>query len=820
MRIIATATITLIVGLYGCGDSDTGTTADTDSVLVGDTTPDSATDSGTADTEDVSDDTLAPMDTVETSLPDTVIAPSPLVVERLGARVYGTTIAMSQVGRTLWLGTRANPLPTDRNRLRGGLVALALDLGTVEVVEETLPQGPYYDFATDGQIGPVPTASVQEDGDRLVVVAFDGLLALTGPTGARTVDTFDVTLPGGTKVTPIALGIARDGLRPVAWLTSNLGLLRLDEDTFATEAVFTETDFGVSGQLGPLAIDPDTGDVYAALYPGDGSQTRVVRATVTGETNVWIPETGLVGELVWSAADGVVYAAIGTWNGATGGVFSWDGTTVTPIISEGDLTRASGQPAGAYGAQTLAIDPEHRLLVVGGRLRSSLSGIAGGGLTWVDLDDPSRTVGLDIAKFPAVALHTSAIVVDSVTRRTFVAMYGICSETRLRNLGLLSIGFHADGTLIVERPMLSGVRAIARYDGDLYVGLRDDNGGFGCDGYPIQNGLFKPQAGGSAALVRVEPPGGGISMAPPVTALGGASLDAIAVGTWRDGLFFQTATGGEARNPTSFRVSLFLEGIIRTSTALWIGGRTSHQPGDTPNLADAGPHGAARIELSPDGKVDTHKHFVTNVRGATDVGGLPSNDVRDLKLGPDGSVYLACATETVQQGSADRAVQPVFMVDGAPRPGGLAKINEAGEITVLIDDDVAPDVRAVALAPNGDAVAADAATGLWRVSRTGGVAEPVQTSVTVPFSAVPVSLWVGDADDIAVGYDRGLWVRLDGAEAFVDTTGYVWTIEMQDGVIVAGTDEGLLFVHPENTTRPALPMAPVGSAPPFRDATP
>lgn len=61
-----------------------------------------------------------------------------------------------------------------------------------------------------------------------------------------------------------------------------------------------------------------------------------------------------------------------------------------------------------------------------------------------------------------------------------------------------------------------------------------------------------------------------------------------------------------------------------------------------------------------------------------------------------------------------------------------------------------------------------------------------------PAGAVPQSLWIS-AQGLVAGYDRGAVVKLGDAKKVIEDVGYVWrAFERGDGVVLLGSDEGLL----------------------------
>ncbi|MFT5431183.1 MAG: hypothetical protein ACI9OJ_001862, partial [Myxococcota bacterium] len=290
--------------LVGCsGESTDGTAADTGSDTGSDTgalsdiflAPDSdviptdvpVTDVGVdVATDAVTDATPSDVDGSDTDLsdgqvldvpgPDVGEPPEKLLVQRFGRRIYGTTVAISQTDRTLWIGTRGNLIPPALDQVGGGLFRLDMDTGEVGAVDSDLPTW-NYDTGSGLIAGPIAVAEVQQDLDRRVAVVFDGLVVLEN--GAVT--HHPVVTPDGAQVVPINLGITRDADHHWAWLSSSAGLLSLNPGSLAVQAVYPAAAFGGPGQFGKLAIEPTTGAVYVAFYPDSGPST-INRVDTTG----------------------------------------------------------------------------------------------------------------------------------------------------------------------------------------------------------------------------------------------------------------------------------------------------------------------------------------------------------------------------------------------------------------------------------------------------------------------------------------------------------------------------------------------------------
>lgn len=231
---------------------------------------------------------------------------------------------------------------------------------------------------------------------------------------------------------------------------------------------------------------------------------------------------------------------------------------------------------------------------------------------------------------------------------------------------------------------------------------------------------------------------------------------------------------------------------------------------------------AARVSLDASGAVAGYSHFVLASDLASDVTGLPSSSVRDVLAIDAGTAYLACGMERVDASPFDRAVEPLFMLDGEPRPGGVARVLGDDTVAVVVDGALAPDARAIAFDWNGDLVVADALVGLLRVTPAG--VETFDPGLPIPAGSIPQVLWFGAGDELAVGYDTGLAIRFGGSEGFVGEVGWVWDISLRGETLLVATDEGLLRIRapgasdlPVTGIEVGLPPAFEAIAPPVED---
>ena len=750
-----------------------------------------------------------------------VTEPPPEVAhERWGARVWGQALGVTRIGRTIWFGTKGVPdIDSDVGAYRAGLGRLDIDTGDVRIFEEELPVVAYGPEA--GELGPVATAGAVGDGDRVLVVAQTGLLIIEGDDV-----TFEpVMVDGGAVATPVAIAIDRDGGRSRLWVSTNKGLYLLDPDTLVEKAKLSALDIG-GKEPGPLAVDPATGDLYAVVYDSALMTSVVARVTDKMTTTLapgadGVPE-GMVMDVAWSAAQGKAYIAIADYSPTTGGIVSWDGGVPAVVAVEGQLAEAARGEATSFGPARLAISDDDGMLIVGAALLGKpLAGIEGGGLAFIDLATGELS-GLSQATADLPGDDVAALAYDPETRRVYAALRQACSEVKLGNRGLVAISFREDGSPRFERPILSGVRALLKVGDVVYAGLRDDNPGLACDGFSIQTGLVELRGNRSGELVPLHTVEGSpqeiVPFAGPV-ALDANGLEELAIGTRKDGLFFGAPDAGTSINQAiEVTVSLLLRAVAwEGDGVLWLGGTATHSAGDPPALLDKGPRGAARLVVDG-GKVQSAMHFVLASDDPKDVTGLPSGDVAGILVDPEGGAILACAAERVSQGSLDRTEGPKLLVEGVPRDGGVARITAAGDVEVLAGPDAAPDPRALAYDTDGSLLVLDAEAGELRID--GGTTEPAGLALPMPEGAIPHGLLVLP-DGAVAAHSEGIAVAALGEEGTIGGVGHAWeAVERADGVVLVGTDEGLVRLHAEGAVDVEEAPIAIGALPPFEKIDP
>lgn len=760
--------------------------------------------------------------TVVPDVPTDAGPAGPLVVERHGARIYGSVLGVTRIGRTLWLGTSsAIPPETPVGRSRGGLYRIDLDSSDVHVYEAELPQ-----VTEEGVTGAVSTAGVVADGTGILAVARTSIVEIDGD--VVTNHPLDVS---GTIASPTHVALDRPGSGTAhLWVSTDLGLLDVDPDTFVVREVLDDTQLP-GAVTGPLALDPVSHALYAVVFTG-GSGTALARIVPgTGPTITVLDRaaeglTGEVSDVLWSTTLDAAVFSLASFDEDGGGVATWDGTDVTSIVLEGDLGEAATGTAQAFGTRSLAVDDDHGVLVVGGSIRpTGPAGILeGGGLAWIDLSRLSTglyVTGVSTGTSDVTGDFVHALAVDPQTRRTFASLRQPCSEVRLGNAGVLSIAWD-DRTPRFETPLVSGVRDVQVLGDSLVLALRDEIPGARCDGLGVQVGLMEMHAEGSARAIEMRSDRGDgdytvwrtTRIAPNRIAF--RDTDHRLVASHRDDLFFGGATG-ETNNPAlTFGVSLDVRAIAWVDDAtFFVGGGTSHSAGDPPTLDNVGPFGISRVTLNDRGGVFADTLFVRAYRDATlgVVEGLPTSEIWDAVADGEGGVYVACGVERMRRPTYDRFVADPFLRSGVELPGAVARIDSDGSIHVVASSAEAPDPRALALDPDGSLWILDAEEGLLHL--VGDTVTSETLPETVPATAVPEALFVS-ANVLVASFDELAVVRIGDVSTTVEDLGWTWrAIERAPNVVALGTDEGLVYVHPSSLTRTPEPSRPAGGPPPF-----
>lgn len=744
--------------------------------------------------EDSGTDTYAP----ETTPPDAEPPPPGLEVERFGARVWGPILAVTRVGRSLWIGTGPAQDTQASTRVRGGLVRLDLDTGAVRVFEAELPQRDY-SGSFEGR-GPVATAGVAAIDGGVLAVQPEGLIKVVGDsvTNLAIKDTAGEPLP--------VFSVAVDGTRRV-WVGTAAGILRLDGTTFEV------LDRIAGANVTSIAIEGT--NAYAVVGTELwrlGSDGAVLKKLVPGEGDV---PAGAFSEVAVSKTRKKAYATIASWNAGTGGVIAWDGATVTRLALEGELGRAATGESAAFGAFTVTVDDDDDLLVIGGRQRPMpLMPTQGGGLVWYSLG--TNTMFGATLERGLTGKHVRTAAYDPATRRTFASVMEQCSDTKLASRGLTAMSFRSDGSMRLERPLLSGVRALARSASSTWAALRDDRPELGCNGYTIQGGLVKVLSNGAGEVVDAKPDTTSSyrTFRAGLTALDVLDDTHVSMSGFREELFTGDLAAGKLINAAAtWSVSNYpLEVKYASDKSLLLGGRATHDPFDNDEAYDdRAPRGLVWV------RADRAIHYVRTSATTGDVAGLPSSEITAILPEATGGAIVACATERWHRPSSyDRVLDEPY--PKTPRKGGLARIAADGTLSIVADGTVAPDPQALARAKDGSLWVLDLQRGLLHETSSGFVV--VSPPTATPGAKWPHALWVGDSAEVAVGFDSGASIELGGKMAWIEGVGHVWRVlSRAQGTLLLGADEGLVRVHVPGSPEVAESAPGVGGLPPFGTAT-
>lgn len=499
--------------------------------------------------------------------------------------------------------------------------------------------------------------------------------------------------------------------------------------------------------------------------------------------------------------------------GKVGAIYAWSQVegawSLHQVVSPLELvTDAYGYPVVP---NALFYDKFRSELVVGGRIVEFTPGGPGGGVVTLGYTPgagiSSRARDLLPKNHPAFA--ELPWWVDSIAQDAngalFLAGRQLCSEHKARQLPVYKIErLGAPEDAVVARPWIDGVRSIAvdPVNGEAWLGLRSELPGMSCDGITVSQALCRLRADGSCQVTvpRVNVNADLFAPTPGVVdiAFGDAERNQVALATARDALFFQL--GDDARAlPTQFEPGLNLRHTSADwgdDDTLWIGSVIEWQSHEDDLVNHRGPHGLGWFQLNEVGIPTATKRYVrvpTDNTPSVDVGGLPSNMVYDV-LALEGAARAAVALG-VERGAIAYDHLPGEIAEGTESRGGVALI-DGDTVAVVAAPDGAEMAEIVALARGEDGViyALDAGEGIFTVDVAEASAK-LWTKATWDGERA-LSLAVDASGRVAVGTTHGLHVF--GADQGVTTafagmsSGYVWRVAfVEDGVLYAGTDEGL-----------------------------
>lgn len=475
-------------------------------------------------------------------------------------------------------------------------------------------------------------------------------------------------------------------------------------------------------------------------------------------------------------------------------------------------------------------------LVIGGRIVKGAPGGPGGGVVTVrytpDYGIGSRADDLLVKQDPAFAdlpWQVDAIGQDS-DGNLYVAGRQLCNEHRMLQLPVLRVE-RSGGEARLVRPWIDGVRSIAvdPKNGETWLGLRGEIPGVACDGLAVSQSLCRLRADGACVITTPKVNANADWFAPTPgaveVAFGDPAKNQVAIATLRDATFAQYGDQTRAL-ATQIQPGLNLRSTSAawsTEDTLWIGSIMEWDDFyEDEAVNHRGPHGLGWIHFDR-GFPKQSKRYVrveSDSQPDVDVGGLPSNMVWDV-------LPLEGATRAVVAMGVERGPQNYDHIFGAELEhtdsrGGVA-IVDGETITVIAAPEGSDMDEVVALArADGVIYALDANEGIFTIDAEKNTAAR-WTSATWEGTERALSIAVDPSGHVAVGTTHGLHVF--GADKGVTkaieglSAGWVWSVSfVEDGVLYAGTDEGLQRIAigaaelpakgPESLARWPFPLPP------------
>lgn len=571
----------------------------------------------------------------------------------------------------------------------------------------------------------------------------------------------------------------------------------------------------------------------AANPPADGAPARLqlfAAGATTGET-IELPAGSTITDLV--GTDGAVYvaAAEADLRGVVyAAVQAQDARELVTLVPSADLAAVLGV---TFTPNRIALDATNQRLLLGARLKPS-SGAETSGVVAFDLLStsevafPGRSL-VDRRRGEADLLPWQVDVLAADAQgRVYVDGVQRCNEFAAKPMGVFRIehvGSNPDEARVV-RPWVSGVRTIAvdPVNHHTWLGLRDENPGLACDGYTVQTSVCRLKADASCEIYA--PPALSPDNETPTLlsaagiAFGDPDAHEFAIASWRNATFVRTGDRvGTLMTQLEPGVSLEMTAAAWNEGGLWLASNAMWDPGvpgdgiDWEKVNDRSPHGLGYIEFDG-GRTTFQRRYSRNRSDSKeyDLPGMPSNNAQDvLALPGPRHALVALGTERER-----------FLWDHVPPEsngvaGGLVEV-EDDQIHVIEPPEGKEwhDVVALAAGPLGTYYALDAVEGVVSIDlethRATRFAAPAWSN-----SALVTSLAVDGDGRVAVGTTSGLFVY--GPEGGATRAiagrahGTFWTLEfLQDGVLYAGADQGLVRVSFDDASLPD-DLGPAGPLP-------
>lgn len=554
--------------------------------------------------------------------------------------------------------------------------------------------------------------------------------------------------------------------------------------------------------LGP-AEQPST--KVAILHPGDTTPTVFSFSDGSMPTAIYGMNGNLLVGAITSDHRGAIYA-IGP---------AIDGLAMDVMVTADTL---SSMPSGPVIPNAMAWDEAQQTLIVGGQATNfggmGLVRLAGSpdGSIW---GSPEPVIPADDKYQPLLPYILDQLAFDPQGRLYLVGRQ-ICDEQKLRQLPVYRLERDPMGSYKLVRPLISGVRDLeVDSEGNTWLALRDADPGMQCFAANVGVNVCRLRADGACEIVPDEVTDSSFQLGGPLgtndIAFGRADHKEIAYAsrgeaTWvRQGDTEQlVATQSDPLLSLAMNAAAWSE-----DGTLWLASQQewSTEDGLDEELVNRrSPHSVGFIELDGKGNVTASRRYVRKLADVNveEVEGMPSDSAWAVLPLPGHRRALVALGADRYPGNYDHIL------------GDKAPVNTTGGVVLIDDETVTPFAapegqsfgEVVALAEQGeDFYAVDDGIGVIKLDlvhhTVSVVAAPMWTA-----DERPLSLAVDAQGHLAVGTTQGLYlIAADQTvfHAFGDRVhGYVWRLRfMEDGVLYAGTDDGLVRMALDDATLPA-----------------
>jgi len=704
----------------------------------------------------------------------------------------------------------------------GGLAVIDGETGAVRIHDEHdgLPLHHYFDVFNDYGEHATSTfdlAWIRDDRSFAAAGLHHAIRGVVDDSGNWAFTSATLRAPGKTEDAT---------LRSVAHTAGELhfatdqGLAVLDDGTLATKR-WAALGVSVAGPWVDRVVAADLGGAAVVATFGP-VEARADRLSVI--PSVGAPVVVSFGENefpVWLAAvpGGAAVAVETSSGGAIDLVARVDGEIERRrLVGPESLLNESGE---AVVPRRLAWDGARSMLLVGGSLDGS-------GLVELSISNGLAGEVRDVfdrrdAYVSMLPWQYDAFMLDG-SGRLWTSGVQLCSEHKLRPIGLLRIDGAGDReALRVTRPVISGVRALAvdPVAGDTWLGLRDENAGFACDGVVVQQQVCRPRADGTCEIwtprLTTDTKDYSVNLGASAIAFGDSESKRMAIATRRDATWVRI--GDETRElSTQLEPGLSLDmtaAAFGPDGALWLGSEmnwAAYPDLDEDAVNRRGPHGLGLLTFEGRSAPSLSRRYVREKSDTRDgeVEGLPSNTVWDvLPLPGTTRALVACGIER-DDGVIDHLPAGPNRRD---LRGGLA-IVDGSTITTLTPPSGTRfgDVVALARKDARHVLALDASLGVFTIDLDTSL---VTKTAEIPWNSTTRGLSLAtDGTRILAGATNGTWLHdTNGWRPLDDDVGFTWKVGFNaDGTFWAGSDAGLTTYAagtnlPPTVTRPAGPLA-------------